>query len=78
MIEDAAFWDLKLYRRFTCCAQPSRMIPMVGNFLEVRSEANAIEYGQIAASASLAINAAINGLGTNLRSKFPSIHTSLK
>jgi Flp pilus assembly pilin Flp len=73
MIKGAAFWGLKFYRRFTCCAQFSCMIPMVGNFLEDRSGATAVEYGPIAASTSLAIN----GLG-NLRSKFTSISTSLK
>jgi pilus assembly protein Flp/PilA len=38
----------------------------------------AIEYGLIAAGISIAIIAAVNGLGTNLNSKFTSINTSLK
>ena len=42
------------------------------------SGATAIEYGLIAAGISLAIIAAVNGLGTTLSSKFQSINTSLK
>ena len=38
----------------------------------------AIEYGLIAAGISLAIIAAVNGLGTTLNSKFGQINTSLK
>jgi pilus assembly protein Flp/PilA len=40
--------------------------------------ATAIEYGLIAAGISLAIIAVVNGLGTNLNTKFTSINTSLK
>ena len=40
--------------------------------------ATAIEYGLIAAGISLAIIAAVNGLGTNLEGKFTSINSSLK
>jgi len=40
--------------------------------------ATAIEYGLIAAGISLAIIAAVNGLGTNLSSMFTSINSSLK
>lgn len=47
-------------------------------FLVDESAATAIEYGLIAAGISLAIIAAVNGLGTNLKSKFISINTSLK
>ena len=47
-------------------------------FLNDESGATAIEYGLIAAGISLAIIAAVNGLGTNLGSKFTSINTSLK
>jgi pilus assembly protein Flp/PilA len=40
--------------------------------------ATAIEYGLIAAGISLAIIAAVNGLGTNLSGVFTSVNTSLK
>jgi pilus assembly protein Flp/PilA len=40
--------------------------------------ATAIEYGLIAAGISLAIIAAVNGLGTRLNTKFTSINTPLK
>jgi pilus assembly protein Flp/PilA len=42
------------------------------------SGATAIEYGLIAAGISLAILAAVNGLGAKLNTKFASINTSLK
>jgi pilus assembly protein Flp/PilA len=42
------------------------------------SGATAIEYGLIAAGISLAIIAVVNGLGSNLNTKFNSINTSLK
>ncbi len=42
------------------------------------SGATAIEYGLIAAGISLAIIAVVNGLGSNLNTKFTSISTSLK
>lgn len=42
------------------------------------SGATAIEYGLIAAGISLAIIAAVNGLGTSLNTKFADINTSLK
>jgi pilus assembly protein Flp/PilA len=47
-------------------------------FLADESGATAIEYGLIAAGISLAIIAAVNGLGTNLNAKFSSINTSLQ
>ena len=47
-------------------------------FLSDESGATAIEYGLIAAGISIAIIAAVNGLGTNLNAKFTSINTSLK
>ena len=47
-------------------------------FLRDESGATAIEYGLIAAGISLAIIAAVNGLGTSLSSKFASINSSLK
>jgi pilus assembly protein Flp/PilA len=42
------------------------------------SGATAIEYALIAAGISLAIIAAVNGLGTTLNEKFTSINSSLK
>ena len=51
---------------------------LVARFVKDESGATAIEYGLIAAGISLAIIAAVNGLGTTLNSKFTSINTSLK
>jgi pilus assembly protein Flp/PilA len=51
---------------------------LVQRFLRDETAATAIEYGLIAAGISLAIIAAVNGLGTNLKSKFTAINTSLK
>jgi pilus assembly protein Flp/PilA len=47
-------------------------------FVKDQSGATAIEYGLIAAGISLAIIAVVNGLGSNLNTKFSSINTSLK
>ena len=47
-------------------------------FLSDESGATAIEYGLIAAGISLAIIAVVNGLGTNLNTKFTDINNSLK
>ena len=47
-------------------------------FFKDETGATAIEYGLIAAGISLAIIAAVNGLGTKLSSKFSDISTSLK
>jgi pilus assembly protein Flp/PilA len=47
-------------------------------FLADETGATAIEYRLIAAGISLAIIAAVNGLGTNVRTKFTLINTSLK
>ena len=46
-------------------------------FLSDQSGATAIEYGLIAAGISLAIIAAVNGLGTTLNTQFTSINSSL-
>jgi pilus assembly protein Flp/PilA len=54
------------------------MKTFVLKFLRDDSGATAIEYGLIAAGISLAIIAAVNGLGSSLSSKFDSINTSLK
>jgi pilus assembly protein Flp/PilA len=47
-------------------------------FIADESGATAIEYGLIAAGISLAIIAAVNGLGTNLKTKFTTVNSSLK
>jgi pilus assembly protein Flp/PilA len=47
-------------------------------FLRDESGATAIEYGLIAAGISVAIIAAVNGLGTSLNEKFDSVKTQLK
>ena len=47
-------------------------------FLSDQSGATAIEYGLIAAGISLAIIAAVNGLGSTLNTNFNSINNSLK
>lgn len=46
-------------------------------FLANRAGATAIEYGLIAAGISLAIIAAVNGLGSTLNTVFTSVNTSL-
>ena len=51
---------------------------LIARFLKHESGATAIEYGLIAAGISLAIIAVVNGLGSNLNTKFTSINTSLK
>jgi len=51
---------------------------LLARFMKDESGASAIEYGLIAAGISLAIIAAVNGLGTQLSSKFTSINNSLK
>jgi pilus assembly protein Flp/PilA len=47
-------------------------------FFADQSGATAIEYGLIAAGISLAIIAAVNGLGSTLNTTFTTINTSLK
>ncbi len=47
-------------------------------FMKDETGATAIEYGLIAAGISVAIIAVVNGLGTNLNTKFTSISTQLK
>lgn len=51
---------------------------VISEFMANESGATAIEYGLIAAGISLAIIAVVNGLGTNLNTKFTDINTSLK
>ena len=47
-------------------------------FLSDEKGATAIEYGLLTAGISIAIIAAVNGLGSNLNDKFTSLNTSLK
>jgi pilus assembly protein Flp/PilA len=54
------------------------MTKLFTRFLQDQSGATAIEYGLIAAGISLAIIAVVNGLGTNLNTKFTSVNNSLK
>jgi pilus assembly protein Flp/PilA len=54
------------------------MKTLLGHFWQDECGATAIEYGLIAAGISLAIIAAVNGLGTTLNDKFTSINSSLK
>lgn len=51
---------------------------LLRRFVADEQGATAIEYGLIAAGISLAIIAVVNGVGTNLRTKFTSINSSLK
>lgn len=51
---------------------------LISRFLKDESAATAIEYGLIAAGISLAIIAAVNGLGSKLNTKFTAINSSLK
>jgi pilus assembly protein Flp/PilA len=51
---------------------------LIARFVKNESGATAIEYGLIAAGISLAIIAVVNGLGTNLNTKFSSVNNSLK
>jgi pilus assembly protein Flp/PilA len=54
------------------------MMQVLKDFLADETGATAIEYGLIAAGISLAIIAAVNGIGTKLNARFTSINTSLK
>lgn len=54
------------------------MTKIIRDFIKDESGATAIEYGLIAAGIALAIIAIVNGLGSNLKTKFTSINTSLK
>jgi len=54
------------------------MKKLIARFCADDSAATAIEYGLIAAGISLAIIAAVNGLGSTLNTNFSSINSSLK
>jgi pilus assembly protein Flp/PilA len=51
---------------------------MVLKFLRCRAGATSIEYGLIAAGISVAIVAAVNGLGSVMSGKYTAIASSLK
>jgi pilus assembly protein Flp/PilA len=54
------------------------MSKLFERFAKDESGATAIEYGLIAAGIALAIIAVVNGVGTELNTKFTSINSSLK
>jgi pilus assembly protein Flp/PilA len=54
------------------------MKSVLKKFFADESGATAIEYGLIAAGISLAIIAVVNGLGSNLNTKFGSIKAALE
>jgi len=54
------------------------MTNLVFDFLKNESGATAIEYGLIAAGISVAIIAAVQGVGSNLNTTFTSVQTALK
>jgi pilus assembly protein Flp/PilA len=60
------------------CTQELPMTNLVARFVKDESGATAIEYALIAAGISLAIIAAVQGLGTTLMSKFTSIDNAIK
>ena len=51
---------------------------IIAKFIADERGATAIEYGLIAAGISIVILAAVNGIGSNLNTKFTSINSSLK
>jgi pilus assembly protein Flp/PilA len=54
------------------------MTKILARFLQDQTGATAIEYALIAAGIALAIIAVVNGLGSNLNTKYTSINSSLK
>jgi pilus assembly protein Flp/PilA len=58
--------------------QEVHMTRIILKFFADESGATAIEYGLIAAGISLAIIAAVNGVGSTLSTKFTSLNSSLK
>jgi pilus assembly protein Flp/PilA len=60
------------------CHMELPMKNLIARFVKNESGATAIEYGLIAAGISLAIIAVVNGLGTNLNTKFTAVNNSLK
>lgn len=68
-------WNPK-YRGFLRTGGTLKTI--LAKFWADQSGATAIEYALIAAGISLAIIAAVNGLGSTLNTNFSTINTSLK
>jgi pilus assembly protein Flp/PilA len=54
------------------------MKTLLVRFVTDASGATAIEYGLIAAGISVAIIAVVNGIGSNLNSKFNTVSTQLR
>ena len=54
------------------------MRKVLDRFLKDETGATAIEYGLIAAGISVAIIAAVTGLGTNLNTTFSSVSTAIQ
>jgi pilus assembly protein Flp/PilA len=54
------------------------MTSLVNRFVQNQSGATAIEYGLIAAGISVAIIAAVNGLGTKLTDTFSTVTNNMK
>jgi pilus assembly protein Flp/PilA len=54
------------------------MKTLLVRFVTDDSGATAIEYGLIAAGISVAIIAVVNGIGSNLNSKFDTVSTQLR
>ncbi|MCP1198770.1 Flp family type IVb pilin [Notoacmeibacter sp. MSK16QG-6] len=54
------------------------MTKLIARFAKDESGATAIEYGLIAALIAVAIITAVTAVGTNLKSKFSSIASSIK
>jgi pilus assembly protein Flp/PilA len=63
---------------FAVCEQEFWMLQLISRFLNDESGATAIEYCLIAVGLSIVIITAVNGIGSNLNTKFVSINTSLK
>jgi pilus assembly protein Flp/PilA len=54
------------------------MRQLISKFLGDQSGATAIEYCLIAVGLSIVIITAVNGIGSTLNTKFPSVNSSLK
>jgi pilus assembly protein Flp/PilA len=58
--------------------EEAEVLRLFSRFVNDESGATAIEYALIAAGISLAIIAAVQGLGTTLNGRYADINTSLK
>jgi pilus assembly protein Flp/PilA len=61
-----------------CGSKELQMKTLVSRFVKDESGATAIEYGLIAAGISVAIIAVVQGIGTNLVTKFTAVQAGLK